>query len=320
MLHTIKCVACDMYGGRTNCECFSCDLVKNISEPHLEDLVEDEPYVGRFTRCIETCDTTSASISSLARHGFRQFCSDRSLEYHVWRRHNKNPCFKLLKAVLNVEYAFGLAAVILNGLVIVIVVSKSPLQKTVSALFTTNMALGDFFVGVNAIFITVVLQNTFFNDFHNRRKEWCATRGLLWPFGNTLETWTSAFLTTERFLAVKYAMNSQIRIRGKTAFTPIFVSWIIALASAITPMLEPHGYLYHKNDLCLPFNIQNSNAVMFVYTSLFTLPCILINIVTVILYLVIFRIVNRVGVCREGKVAKKIAPLVISIQYSLFFH
>ena len=43
-------------------------------------------------------------------------------------------------------------------------------------------------------------------------------------------------------------------------------------------MLEPHGYLYHKNDLCLPFNIQNSNAVMFVYTSLFTQPCILINI------------------------------------------
>ena len=69
-----------------------------------------------------------------------------------WRRHNKNPCFKLLKVALNVEYAFGLAAVILNGLVIVIVVSKSPMQKTVSMLFTANMALGDFFVGVNAIF------------------------------------------------------------------------------------------------------------------------------------------------------------------------
>ena len=316
MLHTIRGVACDIYGGHRNCECSSCDLVKNISDPHLQDLAHDEPYVGRFTRCIETSYTTSASITSLARHGVRQFCSDRSLECGVWLRYNKNPCFELLKVVFNIEYAFGMAAIILNGLVIVIVISKSPLRKIVSMLFTANMALGDFFVGVNAIFITVVLQNAIFNEFHDRRKEWCTTRGLLWPLGNTLGTWTSAFLTTERFVAVKYAMNPQIRIRNKLAFTLILVSWIIALASTVIPMLGPHGYLYHKNDLCMPFNIQNSNVVMFVYTSLFTLPCIVINIVTIPLYLVIFRIVktssNQVGVCREGKVAKKIAPLVIS--------
>ena len=229
----------------------------------------------------------------------------------------------LPRQLFYVEYFLGSLALVLNLIIVITMATSRPLRKTSSFLAVGNIALCDTLTGVYSILIA---RFTSYEFIVNEDKylgmpvfvnTYCTCMGVLFTTAQINAVLSSFLLTLERYLAIVHCMNPAIRLRRKGSLICLLSFWIVAVAYSVFPVFRVAGLRYHGEFSCmLPF--LNGDEVS--DTSIFGLTVavllVVLYIVSLVLYIPIFRFVKKAGqnagVQRKAAIAKKMAIMVVT--------
>ena len=226
-------------------------------------------------------------------------------------------------------YPMGVVVIVLNLAVILTAIISSSMWQSVTMNLALNIAVCDFIIGIFSILTAR------FNAFPENETEaalvgyppWieklqslqrkCDYLTFLFSVTQFTSVITSFFLTLEKYLAIVYCMNPNIRMSRKIAFICVIVTWSVSIGYNIGAVffsdLVGTSSLNFDILLCanpslsvagVPFSVVLSTVYVVIFLS--TIP------LYVRLYIFIRRSNAQAGVKREGATARKIAVLVLT--------
>ena len=225
-------------------------------------------------------------------------------------------------------YPMGVVVIVLNLAVIFTVIMSSSMRQSITMNLVLNIAVCDFIIGIFSILTAR------FNAFPENKTEaaqvgyppWieklqslqrkCDYLTFLFSVTQFTSVITSFFLTLERYLAIVYCMNPNIRMSRKIAFICVIMTWSVSIGYNI-------GAVFFSNSVetFLNFNIllcaNPSLSVTGVpFSFVLSTVYLVIFLSTILLYVRLYIFIRRssaqAGVKREGATARKIAVLVLT--------
>ncbi|XP_078361782.1 uncharacterized protein LOC144646126 [Oculina patagonica] len=295
-------------------ECLDCWLIRNVSEDDINSFNNTLFNWTSPDTCIKYYYTFSDYLVLLARHRFLlREC--RSL-YDCMNRKETNvtksdPCWPTNQRVFSVQLLLGILGCCLNLIVVLNILMTRSLRKNVSMVLVSNLALGDTLLYVFSAVMASIVVSSQREDLQNSSAILCPKVGSLWVLGQCTTSITSVALTLERYLCIVFSMKPDIRMTPRLASLAIAFNWVIAASM----MSVAHYFdLYHRTFVCIPVEFDTSRPRGALYTIALVSGGIILYLVTIPLYLHIYKVVKRssqqMGVQRESTLAKRIAVLV----------
>lgn len=229
----------------------------------------------------------------------------------------------LPRQLFYVEYFLGSLALVLNLIIVITMATSRPLRKTSSFLAVGNIALCDTLTGVYSILIA---RFTVYEFIVNEDKypgmdvfvnTYCTCMGVLFTTAQINAVLSSFLLTLERYLAIVHCMNPAIRLRRKGSLVCLLSFWIVAVAYSVLPVFRVAGLRYHGEFTCmLPFLNGDEETDTSIFGLTVAVLLVVLYIVSLVLYIPIFRFVKKAGqnagVQRKAAIAKKMAIMVVT--------
>jgi len=323
----------EIRGVTWNKACSNCMLVRNYTLENEErnneninittaELVKGEYLVGKKENCRVNKLEVSEEVIKYAKHGFFPRCLETDLmcyesEIRVTPIHR---CWDLDNKILIAVYFISPIAMIWNFTVILITLTTRVLRRNVTMFLTSNMAVSDFLLSLYTVILVSSRQMPYI-DFLKILDNLCNAIGFIWLTGQIVSIKTSFLLTVERFLAIVYCMEPSIRITRKLAIIFAALTWCLGVAVAILPLAKIS--VYTSNTYCVPIRPIRDIPHSYELSIGLSLWGILLYFFTVPFYVKIYFSVKktseRAGVKRDGKLAKRIATLVLSNMLFFFF-
>ncbi|XP_031550972.1 lutropin-choriogonadotropic hormone receptor-like [Actinia tenebrosa] len=295
--------------------CSNCVLVRNNSQQEkevIENFKKGELLEGRKGDCRAIKHRFSDHLKHFATYGFFSSCFEVNTKCYSTMVETIpiHRCWNMDNYVLNLEFIIGPIALVLNLIVVIITLTTPKLFKNVAMLLVCNIAFSDLCLALYSILITSIRRIPY-AQFYSIIDSVCPCLGFLWTISQANTVLTLVFLTIERYLAIIYCMAPDIRMRRTVALRCIFVTWVVAMVTAILPAVGIG--VYTGNTYCVPLNPRKDIPYMYEFSIGATSACIILYLITIPLYLHIYRFVKRsslTGVKRETSVAKRIAIMV----------
>ena len=244
--------------------------------------------------------------------------------------------FRLVQRLLDFIYPLASVALVFNLTVIALISTCKELRNSPTTFLTLNMAVCDLFVALYCI-LTATFNKYLDSEgeiaaitYTEYMPDWksffvmCPYMTLLFGVTQFTSVMTSLLLTVERYFLIVYHAKPSIRISRKIAVLCVCTTWCAAVAYTM------HGVFFidkkqrqmHTMDnalLCSVFghhvSVHGLKEPMPVSVFLGILY-ILVFLCTIPLYLKIYRVVrsssNRVGVKREGELARRLAIVIFT--------
>lgn len=323
----------EIRGVTWNEPCSNCMLVRNYTLENedfnnedinitIPELRKGEYIVGKRENCRVNGLDVSQNVVEFAKHGFFPRCLETdsvcfTSEIRITPIHR---CWDLDNKILNAVYLISPIAMVLNLTVILITLTTRVLRKNVTMLLASNMAVSDFFLSLYTV-ILVTTRKMAYVDFLVILDDLCNVLGFMWLTGQIVSIKTSLLLTIERFLAIVYCMQPSIRLTRQFAVICAVLTWCLAVAVGVLPLVKIS--VYTSNTYCIPIRPIKDIPHLYEMSIVLSLWGMLAYFITAPFYVKIFFAVKktsqRAGVQRDGRLARRIATMVLSNMLFFFF-
>ena len=305
----------EIRGVSWNTQCVDCTLKKSPASMNVSRLSRGEFTVYPEKRCRGITYRVSKILKNFAQHSFLADCRDQrmcfSSEVEVIPAHQ---CWESANEALMVEYVLAPLGLILNLTILLVVTATTSLRKNASMLFITSLALGDFLVGLYSLCVTIARHALSYPNYVLIIKQLCPCLGFLWVSGQFMTIATSVLLTLERYVVIIFPMRPDLNFTPQICLSCIVASWVTAVSYASLPFFGIGTYV--STTFCVPITPSKGAPHSFSYSVSIAAVGFLLYIVTIPMYLHIFASVRKsghqMGVQRNGKLAKRIALLVVT--------
>lgn len=303
----------------SNCSLFVPDTMKNISftytfksgycdviQFNLSGVLEKLANIDSDFRFHFTCDSPLK-------------CFQAHLDYSKISK-LYNVCWNNSLTMMKFMGVLGLIGLFINLVVVLNILCCKELRSNNSMLFVCNMGASDFLLSVFSLCLLVHLSSHSYDHLYRSQRTTNWKIGFLWVMGQCGSVITSFYLTLERYFAVVYAMNPNIRIHGRLAYLMILICWFVAIFFTAYAM---YFQFYSQSIFCIPIRVRYSivNSHIFIFSLVIGMCGIFLYLTSLLLYVHIYicvqRSANNAGVKRESKIARRIALLVLS---NIFFY
>ena len=290
-------------------------MTKNFSRDTAKLSKGDYVIHGGWCRGVKY--SVGKNTREYALHNFSFQCVYKSdtcynSEIRITRIHR---CWDTDNDVLNLVYVFGSLEIVLNSIVVILTLSTNCLRENVTMLFIANLALSDVLVGLYSLSIATSRRVLSYLEFDSKvLNSYCPILGFVWLAGEFMTIVTSALLTFERYIAICYCLEPEKRINRRKGIIYLVISWVIAVVLAALPLFGIGSY--STNTFCVPLQPSRKVPSTFAFSVSLTLLGVILYLITTILYIRIFVYVRnsggKVGIKRDGVLARRIALVVFS--------
>jgi hypothetical protein len=214
------------------------------------------------------------------------------------------------------SFLFFLAtvAITLNLTVVIVTARSKLLRENVAQFLVSNVAVGDLTMGLYLLLITITRATATYEEMMDLLyTPFCHFVGFVSLMSQGISAFSSFVVSIERYLAVVYCINPNIRIFPHVAKACLVVIISVSFVFSILPFTILYG-MYVPDSHCTPVSEPTSGAIEYM-----TIPGGLVMLAyfsTVPMYVHMYMSVRAssqmVGIQREGKVARKIAFIVFS--------
>ncbi|XP_031560141.1 follicle-stimulating hormone receptor-like, partial [Actinia tenebrosa] len=292
-------------------ECVNCLLFKSY-KTQMKSFVT----LGYCHGVKRGVNVTSPLFQLLNETQFQFRCKNQNL----CERHNYfasvnlvNLCWDAILVAMNCQSFLGGLSVVLNFVTFLNIITSRRLRKNVCMLLVCNIAFSDFLTGIYTIAITVYLNNVSYIQSHSAGDLHCWKIGMFWMLGQASAVVTSFFLTLERYLAIVYSLQPEVRITRRLAAFLIIICWLLAVFLTVIALFYN---LYTLTFLCIPIRPEFFNTNIFAFTLSIVSAALILYAISFGFYVHIYFTVKKAaqdaGIQRESKLAKRIALLVFS--------
>lgn len=252
---------------------------------------------------------------TIAAHGFLPVClSNKKCFTSEIAEIPLHKCWKSANSLLYAEYFFAPLVLLLNIMVFATTLTNKSLTRVPTMLLVSNLAVSDFFLGVYSLVLTCLRHTMEYKIFNKLIGRLCPFIGFLWVFGQVNAAISSVLLTAERYMALIFSMRPSAKFTPKICLRWVIISWTIAIVMASLPVAGIGTYT--TTTFCLPIQPSKQIPYSFAYSASLVAIGFLLYLITLPMYLHIFvhvrRSGTRMGVKRDGRLAKKISILVFS--------
>lgn len=238
-----------------------CIITKNVSMyVHIKWWSTDEVL---FQSCLTAKPVIKSPqfINSTTDNGFSRLCR----RYHSYHLHLPVPmvakwyeiiawdehCWPRVQKVFILTTSIGTLTFLFNLVIIITTLRSRILRSSVAHVLVANLAGGDLLISIYANGLTITVHRYTYNEYQYVYINVCRVLGVFLLAGQIITPLMTFVVTLERYLAIVYCLNSNLRISMKHAYITIIIFWIIAISSAVVGIHTPE--LAHDFDnVCVP--------------------------------------------------------------------
>lgn len=291
---------------------------KEMAEPMQPPL---QKYSGCYGNIINFKDQYYINFESIGYH-----LSCQSIDFRCFNGYSKlsfftnynveplNRCWDKMNQSSTFLFVLATIAITLNLTVVIVTARSKVLRDNVAQFLVSNVAMGDMSMAFYLLLITATRASVTYKDMMDLlHTPFCYFVGFVSIMSQGISAFSSFVVSIERYLAVVYCMYPNIRIFPHVAKGCLAIVVFISFVFSILPFTVLRS-LYVPDSHCTPISEPTSSAieymtipgglVMIAYFS--TLP------MYVHMYISVRSSSQMVGIQREGKVARKIALIVLS--------
>ena len=252
---------------------------------------------------------------------------------------------RLLRHLFNSLYFLGTVAITLNLTTVVVVSTSETLRKSPTMILILNLAVCDLLMSVCGILTADYYKLlTAEKDFQkgliyyystisfNSLKETCRSKMFIFAVAQYVSVLSSLLLTVEKYLVIVYPLNPGRRMTKKHCLISLCAAWFVSIAYSVDAVFgldeevetfnsEMFNYFYcsasGRHFHQVPFVTSNREfkismpssvfiGVLYGFLFLCTIP------LYIHIYIVVKKSSTRMGVKREGVLARKLALLVFT--------
>ncbi|XP_071945577.1 G-protein coupled receptor GRL101-like [Antedon mediterranea] len=283
----------------------------NLRGNHLQFIV-----AGTFSGLsnLRSLDITENKINTVDKRAFNGLPSLQTLytdEYRFCCVSNGVPnCFPepdafsscddlMSNYVLRISiWVLGATAFLGNLVVIIWRVTHSRDNKVHSFLIT-NLAAGDFCMGVYLLIIAIVdliyRGEYIIHDKQWRSSLWCHFAGFLSTFSSELSVFSLTIITLQRLTSILFPFRSKNMELG-WAMKMMVATWLLAIFLAVLPLcgIEYFGNFYGRSGVCLALHITGEKTSGWEYSVFIFLAINFVSFIIIIVsYVVMFVVARR---------------------------
>ncbi|XP_057679276.1 thyrotropin receptor [Corythoichthys intestinalis] len=227
-----------------------------------------------------------------------------------------NPCEDIMGfAFLRVSVWFVSLLAILGNVVVLLVLLTSHYKLSVSRFLMCHLAFADLCMGIYLLLIASVDLHTR-AEYFNHAIDWqtgpgCALAGFFTVFASELSVYTLTVITLERWYAITFAMRLDRKLHLHHAAAVMLGGWIFCLLLALLPNVGVSSY--QKVSICLPMDIQTTEALVYVISVLVlnVIAFLVICACYVKIYCTVHNPQYRSG-SKDTNIAKRMAVLIFT--------
>lgn len=150
-----------------------------------------------------------------------------------------------------------------GNIVVVVWRTRDLRNGKVHSFLITNLAIGDFMMGVYMMIIAVV--DSYYRgkyilyDRFWRESDLCRFAGFISTFSSELSVLTLTVITLDRLICIIFPLHLR-RLKLRDAFYVMLFVWTLVLAISAVPLagIDYFGNFYGRSGVCLAFHITNS--------------------------------------------------------------
>lgn len=271
-------------------------------------LTQSQDTMSQVSSHKQTTDTQTSN-SQTNKRGRENFdCTPNDDEF--------NPCedifgFDYLQIVVLFVVAASLSG---NFLVIIVLISvyfKSKLS--VPRFLQLNLAIADFCTGLYLLLLTIAdraTRQSYFKYAMTWQFVGCKFAGGLSIYASQLSIYTLTVITFDRYLAIIYSIDYNMRLKLNKAVRIMAIGWIFAITAALLPIFTEIN-TYSMTSICLPMRISYPRDKIYLFLLLlidtFAFSAILFCYIQ--MYLLIRRQKSQASL-NERAIARRMALLV----------
>ena len=223
-------------------------------------------------------------------------------------------CWDLIKKLRPLLFILGTIATFTNMLVIITVVLTKSLRRRPPFLLVSATAVCDFLIGIYS-FGMAFGHGYDLQEFKAWQDIYCTYLRYLFILAEVDGGLTSLLMTIERYVAIVFCMNPDIRLGYKALRIALPLTWITGATSATLAQIFDMRHNAKPGRMCL-FH-RNSDKIPSIFISdIVLLFLVFTYLLVVFLYLHIFVVVRksarRAGTRRESQLAKRISLIVLT--------
>ncbi|XP_048589523.1 thyrotropin receptor-like [Nematostella vectensis] len=225
-----------------------------------------------------------------------------------------NSCWSTMNNISSPIFAFASIALILNLVVVMVTFRSKTVRQNTAQLLVGVVAVGDLLMGVYLLLITSTRRSVSYEHMTRlQRSHFCYFVGFVSIFGQGISAFSSFIVTIERYLAVVFCLQPDIRLFTPIAHGFIAVIFFLSFVFAILPFTVLKG-IYVPDSHCTPVSEPTSEVIeyMMIPGGLAFILYFLTFPLYVHMYLYVTKSSQAMGIQREGKVARRIALIVFS--------
>lgn len=301
--------------------CLRCSLVKDSSRFQYD--IDVKPVK---ISCFQYINFIPHNYSSIWGGNYSIFCQEASnanvcqqtnhtvTTHSYYSANNLDVCWREIKKWTLPSIPIGLVAMVINCVVMVTVFCSKRFRNNVAMLFISQMATGDFLMGLFLVSLTasrrLVSRSEFF-DLALSQNSLCGSLLAVFVMAQFLSIIVGFLVVLERYLCIVYSMNPLVRITKDVAYLLMIGVWFITISVCVLP-LALKMKLTIGDYSCV--NAQTSDGSYFVHYP--AILAIAIYTLSHLLYARIFYTVKKsnqsLSIQRDGKLAKRIAMITFS--------
>ncbi|XP_049612843.1 thyrotropin receptor [Syngnathus scovelli] len=227
-----------------------------------------------------------------------------------------NPCEDIMGfAFLRVSVWFVSLLAVLGNVVVLLVLLTSHYKLSVSRFLMCHLAFADLCMGIYLLLIASVDLHTR-AEYFNHAIDWqtgpgCALAGFFTVFASELSVYTLTVITLERWYAITFAMRLDRKLHLHHAAAVMLGGWIFCFLLALLPLVGVSSY--QKVSICLPMDIQTTEALVYVISVLVlnVMAFLVICACYVKIYCAVHNPQYRSG-SKDTNIAKRMAVLIFT--------
>ncbi|KAG9509843.1 Lutropin-choriogonadotropic hormone receptor, partial [Fragariocoptes setiger] len=229
-----------------------------------------------------------------------------------------NPCEDVMGYwVLRLAVWLVVCAALAGNLAVIIVLVSVRLRMAMSVpkFLQLNLATGDLCMGVYLAILASMDLKTM-GSYFNHAIDWqhglgCQVAGFISVFASELSIFTLTVITLERYYAITYSIDLNMRLQLCWAARVMCVGWALAATAASLPIFGVSSY--SKTSICLPLETRDlaDRLYLFILLTLNFLAFFVIFVCYVRMYMLIVSQETQ-ATAKERTVAKRMALLVFT--------
>ncbi|EDO31870.1 predicted protein [Nematostella vectensis] len=171
-----------------------------------------------------------------------------------------NSCWSTMNNISSPIFAFASIALILNLVVVMVTFRSKTVRQNTAQLLVGVVAVGDLLMGVYLLLITSTRRSVSYEHMTRlQRSHFCYFVGFVSIFGQGISAFSSFIVTIERYLAVVFCLQPDIRLFTPIAHGFIAVIFFLSFVFAILPFTVLKG-IYVPDSHCTPVSEPTSEV------------------------------------------------------------